>query len=222
MKDEFVDARLGKKKEEAHDPGEDATDPGTNRATKIFIAVAGVVVIGFLVYLLLGAKESTQERVTVEYNYFTFEQVGGFWETTVQLDGQPFVAPFRFNPEQVGGVNISGNFSGFRGEPIYITFDPDVERDAFKHLALASSELSLHVVRALNFTVEAACTRNVSDACINRSIVTCDDLDKDVIYLRASPPTEIVLDGRCVTVGGEGLDILKSVDRLLFRWYKIM
>lgn len=221
MKDEFVDTRLAKKKETPHDPGEAGTDPGTNKQTKIFIIIAAVFILGLMWFLIFGLHEEPEPN-TVEYNYFVFEEIGGHWQTTITLDGQLYDASFRFNPEQVEDVNISGNFSGFKEAPIYITFDPDVEPEKFKYLALATSELSLHIIRALNFSVQAACTKNETDACVDRPIVTCDDPDKDVIYVQSEAPAEIVLDNRCVTVRGAEFDIVRSADRLLYQWYKIM
>ena len=192
----------------------------TEKTTRYFIiigAVALVVVIGFL---LFGFKKEAPKN-TVDYNYFTFEEIGGLWQTNIQIKNQPYEALFRFNPTQVQDVYITGNFSGFKQEPIYITFDPDAGKEQFKYLALAASELSLHIVRALNLTVEAACTKNETEACFNRSIVTCAD-DASVIYLVSKPPTQITLDGDCVTLSGDGMELLKSADRLLFQWYKVM
>ena len=80
----------------------------------------------------------------------------------------------------------------------------------------------MHLVRALNISVIAACTKNETDACIDRPIVTCDDPEKSVIYLASKPPTQVVLDSNCVELWGHEFDLLKSVDRLLFRWYEIM
>jgi hypothetical protein len=158
---------------------------------------------------------------TVEYNYFTFNEIGGLWETRIDLDSQPYQATFRYNPKQVEDVAIAGTFNGFKKEPIYITFDPEADKEEYKYLALAASELTLNIVRALNFTVEAACTKNVTDACLNRTIVSCQD-DASVIYIVPRAPTQVTLDNDCITLSGSGLDLLKSVDRILFQWYKIM
>jgi hypothetical protein len=198
---------------------EEALD--AKKSTKTFVVVACIVVILILVFIFGMKKEAPPSVNVVEYNYFKFEEIGGLWQTRIQLDNQVYEGAFRFNPEQVEDVYIAGEFSGFKS-PIYITFDPDSEESEFKYLALASSELSLHVVRGLNFTVVGACTKNETDACLDRPIVTCDDTNESVIYLVAEPPTQITLDGKCVKLSGLEMDLLKSVDRLLFQWYKIM
>lgn len=192
-----------------------------NKPSIIFIVVCVIVFALILFFLVFGLKKPEFKPNIVEYNYYNFEEVGGLWQTNIQLDKQLFEAIFRFNPKQVENVSIVGNFTGFRTSPIYITFDPDVNSDKFKYLALAASELSLHVVRALNFTVEAACTKNETDACLNRPIVTCAD-NASVIYLLAESPMQISLNNSCVVLSGDGFDLLKSVDRLLFQWYKVM
>lgn len=195
----------------------------TNPQTKRFVIGAIAVVMALILFIFFGLPASRTPNVpTMEYNYFTFKQVGGMWETTIELDGQSFNAPFRFNPEQVENVSIEGNFTGFVSQPVYVTFDPESEDEEFRYLALASSELSLHMVRALNVSVEAACTKNVTIACQNRSVVRCGDRGRSVVYLVAEGEPELRLRGSCVELRGEGLDILKSVDRMLYQWYRIM
>lgn len=191
-----------------------------NKQSVIFIVVCVIVLALILFFLVYGLKKPEFKPDVVEYNYYSFEEVGGLWQTNIQLGEQLYELIFRFNPVQVENVSIVGNFTGFRTAPIYITFDPDVNSEKFKYLALAASELSLHVVRALNFTVEAACTKNETDACLNRPIVTCAD-NASVIYLLSESPMQISLNNSCVVLSGDGFDLLKSVDRLLFQWYKI-
>ena len=192
-----------------------------NEYTRNFlIGLAATVVLAFLVIVYAIPSKTIPDSNVVEYNYFTFTEVGGLWETNIDLDNQLYSAIFRYNPKQVEDVYITGNFTGFKKDPIYITFDPDSDKKEFPYLALATTELSLHLIRALNFSVEAACTKNLTDACIDRPIVTCDS-NESVIYLLAKAPTQITLDKNCATLIGEGLDLLKSVDRLLFQWYKI-
>jgi len=158
---------------------------------------------------------------TVEYNYFTFEEIGGLWHTTIERGGQPYIAAFRFNPEQTEEVYVTGNLSRFNTQPVYITFDPQSDDDQFKYLALATAELGLNLVRGLNMSIEAACTTNGTAECLNRSIVTCDS-NLSVVYLKSESPTQITYDDNCVIVSGHEFDLLKSVDRFLFQWYRIM
>ncbi len=195
----------------------------TSKETRIFLIIGSIAFAALLLFLVFGLKhQKTTELNKVTFNYFTFTEVGGLWQTDINVDGQPYEGVFRFNPEQVKDVYITGNLTAFKKEPVYITFDPNASSGDFKYLALGASELSLHLVRALNVSVVAACTSNDSLVCEGRQIVTCEDKDKNVIYLDASPPTQITLDGRCVKLSGLEMDLLKSIDRLLFQWYRIM
>ena len=194
---------------------------GLNKPTLYFLVIGTILFALILVFSLGQWKKETPKANIVEYNYYKFEEVGGLWQTNIQLDDQLFEAIFRFNPKQAENVSVKGNFTGFKKSPIYITFDPDVNKKEFTYLALAASELTLNVVRALNFTVEAACTKNETDTCIDRPIITCAD-NASVIYLVSDAPTQITLDEDCITLSGEGMELLRSVDRLLFQWYKII
>lgn len=220
MNDEFISAQLEKKQKEAHVPGEDASDPGTNKQTKVFIATAAIVLIGLLVFFFFGIQRAPKVN-QVEYNYFTFTEREGLWETEIQMKDQPYLAVFRFNPSQVEDVNVSGSFGGFKRGPVYITFDPNATENQFKYLALGATELSLHMIRGLNLTVESACTENVTQACEGRPIVKCGE-DKNVLYMVPNGSASVVLGERCITVSGSGFDLLKSIDRVLYQWYKIM
>lgn len=187
----------------------------------IVLAILSAVVLGVLAFILFGFETTTPSGNEIDYNYYTFEEVGGLWQTTLVNNNQSYLAVFRFNPNQTQEVYIAGQFSGFASRPLYITFDPNATTDEFRYLTLAATELSLHLIRGMGFHIEAACTRNETDACIDRPIVTCDS-GQSVIYLVPKAPTQITLKVSCVVVSGDKLDLLKSVDRLLFQWYKIV
>jgi len=185
------------------------------------LGILVVLVLGVLAFILFGFEEATPSSNQVEYNYYTFDEVGGLWQTTLVNNDQSYLAVFRFNPTQVEDVYVTGNFSGFKSSPLYLTFDPDASSDDFKYLALGTTELSIHLIRSMGFHVEAACTKNETDACVDRPIVTCDS-NQSVIYLVPKTPTQVTLKGSCVTVSGDKFELLKSIDRLLFQWYKIV
>lgn len=186
----------------------------------IIVGVIIAVIVGVLGFILFGFDTNPPEN-TVDYNYYEFEEVGGLWQTTLVSNGQSYLAVFRFHPNQTEEVYLTGKFTGFKKRPLYITFDPTGTNDEFRYLTLGVTELSLHLIRGMGFQVEAACTKNETDACMDRKIITCDS-DESVIYLVPKAPTQITLDGDCVTLSGDKMELLKSVDRLLFQWYKII
>ncbi|HLF55180.1 MAG TPA: hypothetical protein VI612_05695 [Candidatus Nanoarchaeia archaeon] len=199
---------------------EEPTQEEKTKYTTYFIVGTIIVLIAFLGYTFFVYKPAPIETETVEYSYFTFTYVQGLWQTSIQLDKQVYDAVFRFNPKQVEDVYITGQLGNFT-QPVYITFDPVQDKEAYKYLALASSELSLHLIRALEKEVISACTSNETAACQDRPIVTCEK-GKNVIYLNPLPPTQINLNNTCITLQGHEMELLKSVDRLLYQWYKIM
>lgn len=191
-----------------------------NEHKSIMVVIVFVIlVLAVIVIIFLNIEEPENKKI--EYNYFVFEEIAGLWQTSLVQNGKSYFAIFRFNPEQTEDVYITGNFSGFKKSPIYLTFDPNASSEEFKYLALATSELSLHLIRGLNLEVEAACTADETPACEDRPIITCDS-NESVIYLVPKMPTQITLKGSCVTLSGDKLDLLKSVDRILFQWYRIV
>ena len=192
-----------------------------SKETKYFVLIT-VIALAVVLFVLISWSKSQPLFETVEYNYFTFKKIGGLWQTELELDNQLYEAVFRFNPKQVETVPVSGQFTGFNATPVYITFDPNTKKEQFSYLALATSEITLNLIRALNQTVEAACTKNETDVCIERPIVTCDDTEKSVIYLKAEGDAGIQLNNHCVTLTGENFELLRSSDRLLYQWYHIM
>jgi len=93
-----------------------------NLPSKIFIIVFIIGIVLFLSFLFFGFKKEVPVNV-VEYNYHSFEEVGGLWQTTITLGNQPYEAMFRFNPSQVEDVYVVGDFSGFKS-PVDVSFDP--------------------------------------------------------------------------------------------------
>lgn len=191
----------------------------------IFYIVAGVVILAIfaVIFSLQYLVDDTPVVQKVEYNYFTFYNVSGFWDVDIKLGEQVYRGTFRFNPLEIENVSINGSLSkSFNTPPVFITFDPTSNPDSFKYQALAVTELSLNLVRALNVSVEGACTKNETDACVDRPIVSCDTLNASVIYVVPEGEPKIVLNNRCVTLYGSEFGLVKSADRLIYQWYKIM
>jgi len=194
-----------------------------NKETKVFIAALSIIVILFIGSILFLWDTTPLPEQVVEYNYFTFEEEGGLWKTTLTRGNQAYEVHLRFNPEQVEDTTFNGSTSrAFFEPPIHITFDPDAHPDDMKYLALGGAELSLNIVKALGLEVRAACTKNITDACIDRPILTCDAKNTSVIQMKIGTPAGVYQKDRCIIVQGEGFDLLKSIDRLLYHWYGII
>ncbi len=185
------------------------------------LGLAGVIIIVFLLLYIFPFSRTE----SLNYNGFTFNKIRGSWHTQWQDHEKNIFTPgFRYNPKEVEDVPTLGtlNSSFSENEVIYLTFEPNASQEEIKYVALGTTELLLSLMGPLKQNVITGCANDQSDACINRSIVTCDDKDKSVIFIKAQSPTGIVLDNNCVIIQGEGFDLVKSVDRLLFQWYKII
>lgn len=192
-----------------------------NKNTKKFTAIAGIILL-IILLALFWPRSAEPKKETINYNNFNFQKTGELWKTTVQIGAQEYELILRYNPKQVENVSIKGKETKFKEPKIYITFNPEEEPDNMKYLALSGAELSQSIGRALGKEVEAACTQNTTDYCQNITKAKCGDKDKSVIYITAKGPTQILLTENCITLQGEKMELLRSTDLLLYRYYGII
>lgn len=146
----------------------------------------------------------------------------GLWWSDVILWGTTFKVPLHFGPRDVENINFIGQTnSSFNDFPdVYIAINPET---ADKFYTLAISELSLNLAKIMNRAPVGACTKENENVCFEREIVSCAQPNgKPIIELDYREPAEIKLDGACIKITGQGYNLTKSVDRLLYRWYGIM
>lgn len=193
----------------------------------IIAAVALFVAISFVAYKYM--HKEPQSKPDLVYNFFEFKKIDDMWHTKWQRDGQLFDVSLRYNPLDVELVPVRGGLNEtWLKQPYYLTFDPDSNSSNssnntdFKYLALAFSELGLNWARGIGKEVVTACTKNVSEACAGHPIVTCDDDDKPVFYLKVMKYPRVTLDGNCLIIEGKELDLIKATDRVLYHFYGIM
>jgi hypothetical protein len=187
----------------------------------VIIALAAIVAGIFYI----GQKYSPPNPNVLVYNYFEFtKRADNMWYALWQRDGQVYEISLRYNPKEVEDVPVSGRLNEtFRRQPTYITFDPvQNNTENFKYIALTVAELGLNFVRGLGNQIETACTQNATDACEGHEIVTCDDDDKAVIYVKPAAEPRVTLDGNCLIIEGERFTMVKAADRVLYHFYKIM
>lgn len=146
----------------------------------------------------------------------------GLWWSDVFFAGTIFKVPLHFGPRDVEVVAISGQLnSSFNAEPdVYVAIDPEVSD---KYYTLAISELSLNLAKIMNRAPIGSCTQENENVCIGREIINCEmTRGRPVIELEYSETPSVQLDGSCIKITGQGYNLTKSVDRLLYRWYGIM
>jgi len=188
------------------------------------LAVVGFIILFFIA--LFGVKYFYSDKIeypTVNYNGFEFTKIADTWYTQWQNDEKLVAISARYNPYEVENITVLGELSKeFQQSDVYITFNPYSEPEDFKYLALAAADLSQSIGKAFSKKVIPACTKEHNETCKNRPIVTCEDTDKAVIHIIADEPTQIVLKGNCIELQGKEFEIVKSVDKLLYIWYKII
>ncbi|MBD3361875.1 hypothetical protein GF358_03735 [Candidatus Woesearchaeota archaeon] len=202
-------------------------DEPTNPKTKKFYALLAIIFIIVFLFIFLGVKWIYPEKSIItermEYNGFEFEKIAGLWHTEWVNNDQSYIITLRYNPKEVEEVPVFGTITEtFNQRNIYLSFDPTANFSEFKYTALANSELSLSLAKAFGKNPIAACIKNKTNACADRPIVNCETKNKSVIIVSANGDPAVLMKENCIILKGAELDILKSADKLLYTWYRIM
>ncbi len=189
-----------------------------------YIIVSSLVAIFIIViFLIPEIMPQPQEAEEIEYNYFKFKKVGPVWETLVMNEGQLLQPSLRFLPTEVENITITGKLNEkFEEGPVYLTFDPTLEQKEYQTLTIAVSEMGMNLVTGFGREIIPACTKNETDACINRSIINCENTEEPIIFFNVTEKEEILLKGNCMEIRGQSFDLTKPVDKVLYSWYGIM
>lgn len=151
-----------------------------------------------------------------------FCEVDGIWYTDFRQGNTIFTGVgFHNDPDSVADIEIEGMISNnfINSDIFYVTFDPTKEN--LGYTALASAELQLSMGRAMRLPLKAACTKEHPD-CEQVEIITCNSTEKAVFFIDEQPETKILFEDNCITITGQGEELVRAVDRLLFFWYGIM
>ncbi len=174
---------------------------------------------------LLNLKEELNSNQGYLYNGYSFVFANGLWYTQVQnvAGTNLFNIPLHYSPNDIEDIPIEGQlntttFNSIKG--IYVTFDP--LGTELQYVALAVGEFDQSIVKAFNKLPIAACDKNETSACETRPIITCDNTDKPVLYIKQEPETKVIFDDNCIIVQGIGPEVVRAIDRLLLNLYGIM
>lgn len=186
------------------------------------------LIVVTIVFFAIGAflKQKITPNIETEYsNGFEFKKVGGSWFTKMLSPqyGLEVNANFRYSPSQVKDILIEGDVKNFVSQGInksYFTFNPE---DNLTYMAVAAADLAKYLKVLNGIDLEAACTKNISSACVDRPIINCEtEKDNPIIYLKSSDVSKVSYVGNCLTVQGSGEGLLKAYNKLLFLWYGIL
>jgi len=154
------------------------------------------------------------------YNGFVFIHQDDLWHTQWQKGDTMLNLHFHYGPRDVEKIPMIGSLDkNAKINEFYVTFGPNETNMSL--IAVASSELGLNLVNGMNIKLTAACTYNDS-ACAGRPIITCNNTNKSVIYIKTNDVTNVLLEKNCITIQGEGEDLIRSVDKFLFSSYQII
>lgn len=129
----------------------------------------------------------------------------------------------RYSPRDINDLVIEGtlNTDLFDNQTeFYYTFNPTGKE--FQYVTLAVADLITHMTNVFEKTPLAACDRNETDACKRVPVITCENKDKLVLYIKESNKLRVYYNDNCIVIEGNGLDLVKGVDRVLYNLYKIM
>lgn len=155
------------------------------------------------------------------YNGFSFVKEDNLWWTQIETPHQGLImTPLHFGPKDLEDIPITGKLGKEfnKGNKVYILIDPLVQN---QYYTLAVSEMSVNLAQGISRMPEAACTEE-HYACENRPVINCEDSKEPVIEFIIDDEASVKLDGACIKVSGRDADIVRSVDRLLYRWYRVM
>src|SRR3989338_854426 len=213
-------------KEESSEEELEESDKETERkSNKMLFIVGGIILLLFLAFIIirLNLKEEKPKEEAYTYNGFSFARIGGMWTTQVQKKGTNtvFTVPLHYGAYDVLNITRTGSIDErFEQSEVYITFDPD-EAD-LRYVAVAAGELSLSIAQAMDVTPIVACTKNITEVCKDRPIVTCESTNKSTIYLKQADIPMLELNGNCVVVSGKEKEIIRATDRLILGLYGIL
>ncbi|HJN56897.1 MAG: hypothetical protein QF436_01895 [Candidatus Woesearchaeota archaeon] len=169
--------------------------------------------------------ELEEEQGYMHNNAYSFVKFDDLWYTQlVSPKGSRFYnIQFRFGPREVEPIEIEGFLDRelFNDATnYYVTFDPT--GNDFSHVTLAVADFNQHMTNVFFKAPIAACDKNETFACEGRPVINCDNTDDIVLYIKEANKTRVYYDDNCMVVEGNGFELVKGVDRILYNLYGMM
>ena len=240
-----------KKKREIEDMPEEKMEEAKEDAKEVKLKSDRTIIIGAIVIVLLfasiifAAKFLNQERPETidemhELNFkgklkkdegylydgiYSFVKFDGLWyaQLVSPKGTRLYNIQFRYGPRDVEKIKIDGSLDTNlinNATEYYVTFNPTGQN--FSSVALAIGDFNTHMTNIFFKQPIAACDKNETLACANRPIITCDNTDKLVLYVKEANNSGVYFDDNCIVVEGNGFDLVKGVDRVLYDLYEII
>ena len=158
-------------------------------------------------------------------NVYSFVTLDNMWYTQLKSPKgtKIYDMALRYSPKDLKLISIGGaldtNFFNNQTQ-LYVTFNPKGRE--FSYVSLAVADFETHMSKVFEKNPVGACDRNETEACKTRPILTCNDTDKLVLYIKESETFKAYYNNSCIVVEGNGFDLVKGVDRVLYNLYDIM
>ena len=186
-------------------------------AVKLFIKPKNITIEGMFVRTLEG---KTNPETNYMYNGYAFVKVGPLWYTKWQVDEYLLNIPLHHGPLELENITAEGKLDErFNSGSYYITFEPYSED--LTSIALAAGEIGRNLVEGFAAKIKSACAANHT-GCGTKPIITCENTNSSVIYIKESNESKIVMKGNCLVIEGKGEDLIKAADRVILQIYGIM
>ena len=165
------------------------------------------------------------EQGYVYKSVYSFVNFDNLWYTQLNSPkgAKIYSLALRYSPNELNDIVIEGSLNSelFNNQSeFYVTFNP-TGKD-FSYVGLAVADFNTHMSKVFEKKPIAACDRNETEPCKARPIVTCSDVDKLVLYIKEADKFRTYYNNNCIVVEGQGLDLVKGVDRILYNLYNIM
>lgn len=164
------------------------------------------------------------EIVSYKFNNFLFEKQDNIWYTQVQQGSQVYTISFTYGPINLENISIIFNPNDFQklttsGSKVYVTFDHDSANASY--IATSAINIINNLKTVYGVKVQRACLTNTT-TCVDAPVITCDNTDKAVIQFIDSETNSIEYKDNCLTIKSSGKDYIKSGEKIILNWYKIV
>ena len=219
-------------------PEEPKDDPKAGSKANMYLLIGICVIVLLFIAIFALRIFVRQESVTIEdmiaktlegkenpktnymYNGFVFVKVGPLWYTQWKVDNYIFNVPLHYGPLELKVVIAEGQLDErFNTGSYYITFDP--YGSDFSYVAVSAGEIGRNLVEGLGAKIKSSCYQNHT-VCAGKPIITCENTNESVIFIKESNESKIVMQGNCLILQGKGEELLKVTDRVILQLYGIM
>ena len=190
------------------------------------LIIMGIIMIGLMVFSTVGYAffdGSFTESQKTKYKTYEFTTNGENWQTKIKISGSETIINSFYLPQDIENISMTGTLllSDFEGKTIYfVTNNTNRERNAVSKIY---SDFEGYFTRS---QLACALENENTTFCSNLPIKSCDDANQNSMIIQITEITNstAVIDykNNCLTVSGDGADLLKTADRILFESYGII